>query len=73
MTFIGSKIVQKKLRILNTLPVRATVKNEWDSRAALTGRIARNFLIPRAMPWAVEELPFQGALGNFLNIECFEC
>ena len=36
-------------------------------RTALTGRVVRNFLIPRAMPWAVEELPFQGALG------CIEC
>ena len=34
-------------------------------RVALTGRVVRNFLIPRAMPWAVEKLPFQGALGDF--------
>ena len=34
-------------------------------RAALTGRIVHNFLIPRAMPWAVEELPFGARLNNF--------
>ncbi len=34
MTFIGSKIVQKKLRILNTLPEGVNmpyVKNSWPS------------------------------------------
>ena len=45
-------------------PVRATVKTNGMFRAALTGRVIRNFLIPRAMPWAVEELPLRGALGD---------
>ena len=34
-------------------------------RAALTGRIVHNFLIPRAMPWAVEKLPLRGAFEQF--------
>ena len=33
-------------------------------RVALTGRIVRNCLIPRAMPWAVESCPF-GACWRF--------
>ena len=30
--------------------VRATVKKQRNVRAALTGRMVRNFLIPRAVP-----------------------
>ena len=41
-----------------TRPVRATVKKQWNIRAALTGRIVRKCLIPRALPWAVESCPF---------------
>ena len=39
----------------------ATVKKQWNVKAALTGRIIRKCLIPRAMPWAMETLGFQPA------------
>ena len=38
-------------------------------RAVLTGRVVRNFLIPRVMPWAVEELPLR-ARWAIVNVEC---
>ena len=47
MTFIGSKIVQKKLRILNTLPYRAhysiyTLNTQGDALGyVITGLSAR--------------------------------
>ena len=49
MTFIGSKIVQKKLRILNTLPYRATGYRPKQ---------------PRAMPWAKSFCPFRACRGQ---------
>ncbi len=39
----------------------------WHNRVALTGRIIRKYLIPRALPWAMEILGFQPALYEFLH------
>ena len=47
--------------------VRATVKKQWNVRAALTGRVVRKCLIPRAVPWAVESCPF-GARCLLINV-----
>ena len=49
------------MRILNTLPVRAKVKvNHSPILLPLQGEDVYT-LIPRALPWAMNWLPFQGA------------
>ena len=45
---------------------RGNCKNQWNFRVALTGRIARKCLIPRAMPWAVESCPFGAYWYNII-------
>ena len=37
---------------------KGNCKKQWNVRAALTGRVVRKCLIPRAVPWAVESCPF---------------
>ena len=50
------------MRILNTLPERAKVKaNHLPILLPLQG-VGVYALIPRALPWAMEVLPFQGAI-----------
>ena len=54
-------LVSLKIPILNTLPVRAKVKaNRSPILLPLQG-VGVYTLIPRALPWAVNWLPFQGA------------
>ena len=54
-------LVSLKIPILNTLPVRAKVKiNRSPILLPLQG-VGVYALIPRALPWAVNWLPFQGA------------
>ena len=49
------------MRSLNTLPVRAKVwANGWLLLLPLQG-VGAYTLIPRALPWAENWLPFQGA------------
>ena len=37
-------------------PVKGSYKKRRDIKAALAGRIAHNYIIPRALPWANEKL-----------------
>ena len=54
-------LVSLKIPILNTLPVRAKVKaNHLPILLPLQG-VGVYALIPRALPWALNWLPFQGA------------
>ena len=63
-------LVSLKIPILNTLPVRAKVRaNGWVSLLPLQG-VGVYTLIPRALPWAVELLPFQGARGEGCGARC---
>ena len=56
------------MRILNTLPVRAKVKiNHSPILLPLQG-VSVYALIPRALPWAEDWLPFQGARGEGCGI-----
>ena len=56
------------MRILNTLPVRAKVKaNRLPILLPLQG-VGVYALIPRALPWAMNWLPFQGARGAGPNV-----
>ena len=60
-------MVTFNISILNTLPVRAKVRaNGWVLLLPLQG-VGVYTLIPRATPWAVELLPFQGARGEGSN------
>ena len=57
-------LVSLKIPILNTLPVRAKVKaNRSPILLPLQG-VGVYALIPRALPWAKNWLPFQGARGE---------
>ena len=57
-------LVSLKIPILNTLPVRAKVKaNRSPILLPLQGE-GVSALIPRALPWAGNWLPFQGARGE---------
>ena len=50
--------------ILNTLPVRAKVwANGWLLLLPLQG-VGNGGMVPRALPWARDLLPFQGARGE---------
>ena len=57
-------LVSLKIPILNTLPVRAKVKiNHSPILLPLQGEVLYT-LVPRALPWAGNWLPFQGARGE---------
>jgi len=57
-------LVSLKIPILNTLPVRAKVKvNRSPILLPLQG-VGVYTLIPRALPWAMNWLPFQGAIPH---------
>ena len=57
-------MVTFNISILNTLPVRAKVKaNRSPILLPLQGEGVYT-LIPRALPWALNWLPFQGARGE---------
>ena len=57
-------MVTFNVSILNTLPVRAKVKaNRSPILLPLQG-VGVYALIPRALPWAKNWLPFQGARGK---------
>ena len=47
--------------ILNTLPVRAKVKTNHSPILLPLQGVGVYTLIPRALPWAEDWLPFQGA------------
>ena len=57
-----------RMFVPHTLPVRAkALKNATSFKAfALTGRVA-NFLIPRALPWAVSFCPFRACCLRLLS------
>ena len=60
-------MVTFNISILNTLPVRAKVKaNSSPILLPLRGEDVYT-LIPRALPWAKNWLPFQGARGEGSN------
>ena len=60
-------MVTFNISILNTLPVRAKVKaNRSPILLPLQG-VGVYALIPRALPWAMHLLPFQGARGEGSN------
>ena len=64
-------LVSLKIPILNTLPVRAKVKaNRSPILLPLQG-VGVYTLTPRALPWAVYLLPFQGARGEGSNYSNF--
>jgi len=50
--------------ILNTLPVRAKVKANHSPILLPLQGVGVYTLIPRALPWAEDWLPFQGARGE---------
>ena len=52
-------------------PTGATIKNNEILKLPLSGRIAHNHIIPRALPWAVEELSLQGAVVTSKGIGMF--
>ena len=52
------------LGILNTLPVRAKVKANHSPLLLPLQGVGVYTLIPRALPWAENWLPFQGARGE---------
>ena len=54
-------MVTFNISILNTLPVRAKVKANRSSILLPLQGVGVYMLIPRALPWAVDWLPFQGA------------
>ncbi len=54
--------------ILNTLPVRAKVKANHSPILLPLQGVGVYTLIPRALPWALDWLPFQGARGATTNI-----
>ena len=54
-------LVSLKTPILNTLPVRAKVKANHSPILLPLQGVGVYTLIPRALPWAVNWLPFQGA------------
>ena len=57
-------LVSLKIPILNTLPVRAKAKaNHLPLLLPLQG-VGVYALVPRALPWAKNWLPFQGARGE---------
>ena len=63
-------LVSLKIPILNTLPVRAKVKaNRSPILLPLQG-VGVYTLIPRALPWAANWLPFQGARGEGCGARC---
>ena len=45
----------KRIQTTNA-PCKGNSKKRWNINAALTGRIVRKYLIPRAMPWAMENI-----------------
>ena len=54
-------MVTFNVSILNTLPVRAKVKANHSPILLPLQGVGVYTLIPRALPWAVNWLPFQGA------------
>ena len=54
-------LVSLKIPILNTLPVRAKVINNHSPILLPLQGVGVYTLIPRALPWALNWLPFQGA------------
>ena len=57
-------MVTSNISILNTLPVRAKVINNRSPILLPLQGVGTCALVPRALPWAVNWLPFQGARGD---------
>ena len=65
---IWLKTAQRFFWILNILPVRAKVKGNRSPILLPLQGVDIYALIPRALPWAMNWLPFQGARGATTNI-----